>query len=242
MALVPGGGYAEYVRVRHDHAIAKPDRLSMAEAAAMPETLFTVWHNLVRLGQLAEGQKVLIHGGSSGIGTMAIQVCRLLGARPIATAGSAAKCMAIEALGAEAINYRETDFVEEIRSLTQGRGADVIVDMVGGDYVARNYRAAAVGARIVQIATLNGAEATANVGMLMAKRLTHTGSTLRPRSDEFKANLARELETHVVPAIERGAIRPIMDEIVPLDRAADAHRRMERGDHIGKIVLKAHGD
>ena len=238
MALVPGGGYAEYVRVPAAHCIGRPAGIRMAEAAAIPETLFTVWHNVVRLGALGRDDTFLVHGGSSGIGTMAIQIARALGAHVIATAGSQAKCDAIASLGATAINYRLEDFVSRVRELTDGVGADVILDMVGGAYVGRNYRAAAMGGRIVQIATLGGAEATANVSLLMTKRLTHTGSTLRPRSDAFKAALARELERHAVPLIEDGAVRPVMDEVFPLERAADAHRRMEAGEHIGKIVLQ----
>ena len=238
MALVPGGGYAEYVRVPAGHCIDVPEVLSLAEAAALPETLFTVWHNVVRLGQLNEGQTLLVHGGSSGIGTIAIQVAKALSANVIGTASSAQKCEAIERLGGRAVNYRSEDFVERTRVLTDGHGADVILDMVGGDYVAQNYRAAAVGGRIVQIATLGGAEVTANVSMIMTKRLTHTGSTLRPRSDAFKTELARELEREAMPHVVSGAIRPVMDEAFPLERAADAHRRMEAGEHIGKIVLR----
>ena len=237
MALVPGGGYAEFVRVPAGHCLPWFPSLSAEEAGAVPETLFTVWHNVVRLGRLRAGETLLVHGGSSGIGTMAVQVARALDARVIVTAGTAAKCAACERLGADAINYREEDFVEAVRRLTSGRGADVILDMVGGSYVARNYRAAAVHGRVVQIATLDGAEATANVSMIMTKRLVHTGSTLRPQPDTFKARLAAELEREVLPLIDAGTIRPVMDRSFPLEEARSAHEWMEAGRHIGKIVL-----
>ena len=238
MALTPGGGYAEFVACQAGHCLPVPDALSAEEAAAVPETLFTVWHNVVRLGRLGEGDVLLVHGGSSGIGTTAIQIGVALGARVLATAGSAEKCAACERLGAEAVNYRDADFVEAARAATGGRGADVILDMVGGDYVQRNYRAAAPDGRIVQIATLGGAEATANTSLLMVKRLTHTGSTLRPRTDAFKAALATELRERALPLIESGAYRPVMDRTFPLERAAAAHERMEAGEHIGKMVLR----
>ena len=237
MALTPGGGYAEFVACQAAHCLPIPAALSAEEAAAVPETLFTVWHNVVRLGRLAEGDAVLIHGGSSGIGTTAIQIARALGARVLATAGSAEKCAACERLGATAINYRDADFVDAVREATDGRGADVILDMVGGSYVDRNYRAAAENGRIVQIATLGGAEATANTSLLMRKRLTHTGSTLRPRTDAFKAQLATELRERALPLIESGAYRPVMDRTFPLAEAAAAHARMEAGEHVGKMVL-----
>ena len=237
MALTPGGGYAEYVRVRHDHCLHVPEGLSMREAGAIPETLFTVHHNVFRLGKLGEDETLLVHGGSSGIGTMAIQLAVAHGVRAIATAGTAEKCEACERLGATAVNYREADFVEAVRDLSGGRGADVVLDMVGGDYVERNYRAAATGGRIVQIATLGGAKATANTSLLMVKRLTHTGSTLRPRSDAFKAELASEIGREVLPLIADGTVRPVMDRAFPLAEATAAHERMEAGDHIGKIVL-----
>ena len=239
MALVPGGGYAEYVATPAAHCLPIPDGLSVAEAAAIPETLFTVWHNVVRLGRLAPDAVLLVHGGSSGIGTTAIQIARALGARVIATAGSRAKCEACERLGATAINYQERDFVQAVREATGGRGADIVLDMVGGDYVNRNYRAAAIEGRIVQIATLGGAEATANTSLLMRKRLVHTGSTLRPRSDAFKAELAAELRERALPMIADGRFRPVMDRTFALEDAAGAHRRMEAGEHIGKMVLRA---
>lgn len=237
MALVPGGGYAEFVVVSAAHCLPIPDALSAVEAAGVPENLFTVWHNVVRLGRLSEGDVLLVHGGSSGIGTTAIQIACALGARVVATAGSADKCAACERLGATAVNYRETDFVDAVRGATDGHGADVILDMVGGDYVQRNYRAAAEDGRIVQIATLGGAEATASTSLLMRKRLTHTGSTLRPRTDAFKAALASELHGRALPMIESGAYRPVMDRTFPLGDAAKAHARMEGGEHIGKMVL-----
>ena len=237
MALTPGGGYAEFVTCQAAHCLPIPAALSAVEAAAVPETLFTVWHNVVRLGCLAEGDVLLVHGGSSGIGTTAIQIATALDARVFATAGSADKCAACERLGATAINYREADFVDAIRTATDGRGADVILDMVGGEYVNRNYRAAAEDGRIVQIATLGGSEATANTSLLMRKRLTHTGSTLRPRSDAFKAELAVELRERALPLIESGAYRPVMDRTFLLDEAVAAHARMEAGEHIGKMVL-----
>ena len=237
MALTPGGGYAEFVTCQAAHCLPIPAALSAVEAAAVPETLFTVWHNVVRLGCLAEGDVLLVHGGSSGIGTTAIQIATALDARVFATAGSADKCAACERLGATAINYRKADFVDAIRTATDGRGADVILDMVGGEYVNRNYRAAAEDGRIVQIATLGGSEATANTSLLMRKRLTHTGSTLRPRSDAFKAELAVELRERALPLIESGAYRPVMDRTFLLDEAVAAHARMEAGEHIGKMVL-----
>ena len=238
MALVPGGGYAERVAVPAGHCLPVPDGLSANEAAAVPETLFTVWHNVLRLGRLREGEVLLVHGGSSGIGTMAIQIARARGARAIATAGTSDKCAACEGLGARAINYRQVDFVEAVREATGGRGADVILDMVGGPYVMRNYRAAAEDGRVVQIATLGGAEAAVDASLLMRKRLTHTGSTLRPRTDAFKAALAAELEREALPLIASGAVRPVMDRAFRLEDAAEAHRRMEAGEHIGKMVLE----
>ena len=237
MALVPGGGYAEYVRMQAGHCLPVPSGLSIIEAAGVPETLFTVWHNVLVLGQLEQGDVLLVHGGSSGIGTMAIQIAVARGATVLATAGTRAKCDACEALSATAFNYRKVDFVEAVRDATDGSGADVILDMVGGDYVERNYRAAAIGGRIVQIATLGGAKATANTSLLMTKRLVHTGSTLRPRSDAFKTALARTLEREALPLLESGAVRPVMDRTFPLDEVAAAHARMEEGEHIGKMVL-----
>jgi len=237
-ALTPGGGYAEFCLVHETNALPLPHGFTYTEAAAIPETFFTVWHNVFQRGGLKEGETLLVHGGSSGIGTTAIQLAHRFGARVLTTAGTQEKCDRCVELGAElAINYREPDFVEAVKAATAGKGADVILDMVGGDYVARNYDAAAVDGRIVQIATLGGATAEANYAKLMVKRLTHTGSTLRPRSVEFKAGLAAELEAKVWPLLTERQVAPVMDMIFPLKEAWRAHERMEEGDHIGKIVL-----
>ena len=237
-ALTPGGAYAEYVRVDARHALPVPAGLTMTEAAAIPETFFTVWHNVFERGGLKPGETLLVHGGSSGIGTTAIQLAAAFGSYVIATAGSAEKCAACLALGADrAVNHREEDFVAAVKEATGGRGADVILDMVGGDYVPRNHEAAAEDGRIVQIATMNGAKATIDVSRLMMKRLTHTGSTLRPRSADFKARLAAELEARVWPLLSTRAVAPVIDRIFPLVDAWRAHERMEEGQHIGKIVL-----
>ncbi len=238
-ALVPGGGYGEYACVDASNALPVPEGLSMIEAAALPETFFTVWHNVFQRGKLKTGERFLVHGGSSGIGTTAIQLAKAFGAVVYTTAGSTDKCAACTALGADhAINYRDEDFVEVIKDKTGGGGVDVILDMVGGDYIHRNYSAAAMDGRIVQIAFLGGAKAEVNFAQLMMKRLVHTGSTLRARSIEFKAIIARELEEQVWPLLEGGKIKPVMDEIFPLNDASAAHARMEEGQHIGKIVLE----
>jgi putative PIG3 family NAD(P)H quinone oxidoreductase len=237
-ALTPGGAYAEYVRVHGSNALPIPHGFTFTEAAAIPETFFTVWHNVFQRGGLKEGETFLVHGGSSGIGTAAIQLARSFGARVFTTAGSADKCAACEKLGAHhPINYREADFVAVTKEMTEGKGIDVILDMVGGDYVERNYEAAAMDGRIVQIATLGGAKGTANYARLMMKRLTHTGSTLRPRSVEFKGAIAAELEARAWPLLASRKIAPVMDMIFPLTEAWRAHERMEEGEHIGKIVL-----
>lgn len=237
-ALTPGGGYAEYCRVHETNALPIPHGFTFTEAAAIPETFFTVWNNVFQRGELQQGETLLVHGGSSGIGTTAIQIASKLGAKVIVTAGSADKCEACEKLGAAlAINYRESDFVEAVKDFTAGKGANVILDMVGGSYVARNYDAAAVEGRIVQIATMGGATGEANYAKLMVKRLTHTGSTLRPRTVAFKAKVASELESRVWPLLAAREIAPVMDMIFPLKEAWRAHERMEEGDHIGKIVL-----
>ncbi|MFC0341836.1 NAD(P)H-quinone oxidoreductase [Paracoccus niistensis] len=234
-ALLPGGGYAEYALTPAEHALAVPEGLSLAEAACLPETCFTVWSNIVMRGGLQAGERFLVHGGSSGIGTTAIQIARALGARVWATAGSDEKCAACAQLGATAINYREQDFVEALRA--EG-GADLILDMVGGDYVSRNIRAMADDGRLVFIAFLGGPKVTLNLAPLMMRRLTITGSTLRPQSDLAKARIAGELRTHVWPMIAAGKLRPVMDTEFALDEAASAHAHMEAGDHIGKIVLR----
>ncbi len=238
VALLAGGGYAEYATVHETTALPLPSGYGYIEAAAIPETFFTVWHNVFERGGLKEGESLLIHGGSSGIGTTAIQLAKAFGASVIVTAGSQAKCDACLKLGADrAINYRDEDFVAVVKEMTGGKGADVILDMVGGDYVDRNYKAAAEDGRIVQIAFLNGAKATANFAILMTKRLTHTGSTLRSRSVEFKAGIARELEAKVWPLLAQRQVAPVMDMIFPLKDAWRAHDRMEGSQHIGKIVL-----
>ncbi|MGE0500964.1 MAG: NAD(P)H-quinone oxidoreductase [Rhizobiaceae bacterium] len=237
-ALTPGGGYAEYAVVHGTNVLPVPRGSALTEAAALPETFFTVWHNVFERGSLKRGETLLVHGGSSGIGTTAIQIAKARGATVIATAGSHEKCVACEKLGADrAINYRAEDFVKAVKDATGGKGADVILDMVGGDYVARNYEAAAVEGRIVQISTQQGAVASANFALLMVKRLIHTGSTLRPRTTEFKAGVAAALEREVWPLIAERRIAPVMDMIFPLREAWRAHERMEAGDHIGKIVL-----
>jgi len=237
-ALVPGGGYGEYCAVHESNALPLPEPLSFAEAACVPETVFTVWHNLFQRGGLTAGETALVHGGTSGIGTTAIQLAKAFGAKVIVTAGSDAKCRAAEELGADkAVNYRTEDFVEVVRAETGGTGADVILDMVGGKYVTRNYQAAAVEGRIVQIAFLKGPVAEADFRLLMVKRLTHTGSTLRARSVAFKAGLAEAVQEAVWPLIADGRFRPVMDSDFTLADAAEAHRRIDKGDHIGKIVL-----
>jgi len=238
VALLAGGGYAEYAVVDETNALPLPSGYGYIEAAAIPETFFTVWHNVFERGALKKGETLLIHGGSSGIGTTAIQLAKAFGATVIATAGSKEKCDACLKLGADrAVNYRDEDFVEVVKEETKGKGVDVILDMVGGDYVDRNYKAAAEDGRIVQIAFLNGAKATANFALLMTKRLTHTGSTLRPRPVDFKAGIARELETKVWPLLAQRRVAPVMDMIFSLKDAWRAHERMEEGRHIGKIVL-----
>jgi putative PIG3 family NAD(P)H quinone oxidoreductase len=237
-ALTAGGGYAEYVTVHESNALPIPAGFTFTEAAALPENYFTVWHNVFERGGLTPGETLLVHGGSSGIGTTAIQLAAAFGSRVLTTAGSQEKCAACEKLGAErAINYREEDFVSVVKEATDGNGADVILDMVGGDYVARNYLAAAVDGRIVQIATQAGAVASTDFARLMVKRLTHTGSTLRPRSIEFKGAIAAALEAKVWPLLGVRKVAPVLDMIFPLTEAWRAHERMEESEHIGKIVL-----
>ncbi|HLZ04113.1 MAG TPA: NAD(P)H-quinone oxidoreductase [Bradyrhizobium sp.] len=239
MSLVAGGGYAQYCIAQDAQAMAVPPSLTIQEAGALPETLMTVWHNVFERGALKAGETLLVHGGSSGIGTMAIQMAKGFGAKVIVTVGSRDKADACVKLGADhAINYRSEDFVEATKKATGGVGANVILDMVGGDYTDRNYDAAAVDGRIVQIAFLSGSpKATANFTKLMVKRLTHTGSTLRPRTNADKAAMVAAIEAKVMPLLREGRIRPLMDSSFPLEKASDAHRRMETSEHIGKIVL-----
>ncbi len=237
-ALVNGGGYAEYCVAEEVQALPVPMGLSMAEAGGLPETAFTVWNNVFERGALEAGDWFLVHGGTSGIGTTAIQLAKAFGARVIATAGSAEKCQVCRDLGADvAINYKTEDFVAAIKEATGGHGVDVTLDMVGGDYTEKNIAAAAEDGRIVQIATLGGPTTTFTLARLMMKRLTLTGSTLRPRTREVKARFARALEKKVWPLIASGRVKVIMDSTYPLAQAADAHRRMETSQHVGKIVL-----
>ena len=237
MALVVGGGYAEYAIAHESHAFPV-DGLSMVEAAAVPETFFTVWHNAFERGGLKADETLLVHGGSSGIGTTAIQLAKAFGARVIATAGSAEKCEACRKLGADvAVNYKTEDFVAATKAATGGKGADVILDMVGGDYVGRNYEAAKVEGRIVQIAFQGGPKAEVNFMRLMLKRLHHTGSTLRSRSVADKGAIARAVEQNVLPLIKAGKVKPVIYKTFPLGEAAKAHALMETSTHIGKIVL-----
>ncbi|MBY6015318.1 NAD(P)H-quinone oxidoreductase [Qipengyuania gaetbuli] len=238
-ALVSGGGYAEYCLAHAGHCLHVPHGMDMAAAAAIPETLFTVWHNVFERGWARDGETLLVHGGTSGIGTMAIQLAKEFGLSVVTTAGSEDKCEAARRVGADlAINYKAEDFVEKVNAFTDGRGADVVLDMVSGDYVQRNLDCLAVDGRHVTIAVLGGLKAEINMAKLMSKRQTMTGSTLRPRSDEFKALLADEIYNHAWPLFEDGTIAPVMDEIFPLAEVSAAHARMEAGDHIGKIVLK----
>jgi NADPH2:quinone reductase len=238
MALVVGGGYAQYCPAHETHCLPVPPGVSMAEAAAIPETFFTVWYNAFERGRLKAGETLLVHGGSSGIGTAAIQIAKAFGARVITTAGSAEKCEACRKLGADlAVNYKNEDFVAASKGATAGKGADVILDMVGGDYIERNYEAAAVEGRVVQIGFQGSPKATVDFRRLMLKRLTHTGSTLRARSVADKGVIARAVEDHVLPLVAAGRVRPLIDSTFPLAQAAAAHSRMETSQHIGKIVL-----
>jgi putative PIG3 family NAD(P)H quinone oxidoreductase len=238
MALVVGGGYAQFCAAHESHALPVPPAVTLIEAAAIPETFFTVWHNVFERGRLTAGETLLVHGGSSGIGTTAIQLAKAFGARVIVTAGSKEKCEACRRLGADAaINYKSEDFVTATKAATGGKGADVILDMVGGEYIERNYEAAAVEGRVVQIAFQASPKATVDFRRITLKRLTHTGSTLRARAVGDKAAIARAVEKHVLPLVAEGKVRPVIDSTFPLAQAAAAHQRMETSAHIGKIVL-----
>jgi putative PIG3 family NAD(P)H quinone oxidoreductase len=237
-ALVTGGGYAEYCLADARHCLPVPDALSLAEAAALPETLFTVWHNVFERGLAREGETLLVHGGTSGIGTMAIKLGKAFGLRVIVTCGSDGKCQAAREIGADhAVNYKTCDFVEEVKALTGGKGAELALDMVAGDYTQRNLDCLGVNGRLVTIAVLGGAQATVNMAALMVKRQTVTGSTLRARSDAFKAALDDEIRTLVWPLVAAGELRPEMDSQFAFRDAPAAHERMDSGEHIGKIVL-----
>ena len=237
-ALCNGGGYAEYVTVPAGQCLPLPRGFSMAEAAALPETFFTVWSNVFMRARLAAGEVLLVHGGASGIGTSAIQLAHALGATVFATAGNAAKCAACERLGARrCFNYHAEDFVAGVLDATARHGADVILDMVGGDYLPRNLAALALDGRIVQIATQRGREAPLDLALLMRKRATLTGSTLRPQSTAAKAAIAAELRARAWPLLDAGRVRPVLYRVLPFAQAADAHRLLEQGEHVGKIVL-----
>jgi putative PIG3 family NAD(P)H quinone oxidoreductase len=237
-ALVAGGGYAEYCVAPAGTCLPIPSSLPPVEAAAMPETLFTVWVNLFERGFAADGDSVLVHGGTSGIGTMAIALGRLFNLTVIVTCGSDEKCARAVELGARsAINYRTDDFVEEVKRLTDDRGVDVVLDMVGGDYVPRNLACLTDDGRHISIAVQRGGEATIPIWQVMRRRLTLTGSTLRPRSVQFKTMVADEIARTVWPFVEGGRLKPVIDSVFPLNQVADAHRRIDAGDHVGKIVL-----
>ncbi|MGX7896121.1 NAD(P)H-quinone oxidoreductase [Tsuneonella sp. HG222] len=242
-ALTNGGGYAEYCLAEWGACLPVPEGLPLAEAAALPETLFTVWHNVFQRGMARDGETLLVHGGTSGIGSMAIKLGKLFGLTVIVTCGDDEKCDAARELGADrAINYKTVDFTAEVMNSTSGKGANIILDMVSGPYMQRNLDCLAVEGRLVTIATLGGREATIKVGPMMVKRQTLTGSTLRPRSDAFKALLAQDIRANVWPAVAAGELRPAMDMTFPLAQAAAAHERMENGEHVGKIVLEAFGE
>ena len=238
-ALTPGGGYAEYCIAPWQHCLAVPDDMDLITAAALPETLFTVWHNVFERGMAKDGETLLVHGGTSGIGTMAIMLAKAFDITVITTCGDEAKCEAARGVGADlAINYREADFVEEVKTFTGGKGVDVVLDMVSGDYVPRNLQCLAEDGRHVTIAVLGGAKAELFIPMVMMRRLTLTGSTLRPRSDAFKAALADEISENAWPLFTSKELSPVMDQTFPLAEAAAAHARMEAGEHIGKIMLE----
>jgi NADPH:quinone reductase len=237
-ALIAGGAYAEYAVAPHGQCLPVPPAISLTEAAAIPETLFTVWSNVFERAWAVDGDWILVHGGTSGIGTMAIHLANLFGLTIIVTAGSDEKCAAAKAIGADhAINYKTEDFVARVREITGGKGVNIVLDMVGGDYVPRNLQCLAEDGRHVSIAVQGGMQATIPIFEIMRKRLTLTGSTLRPRSVEFKSLLADEIHRAVWPFVAEGKLRPVLDKVFPLAEAAEAHRRMESGDHVGKIVL-----
>jgi NADPH2:quinone reductase len=236
-ALTPGGGYAEFCAAPDAQCLPVPRKVSMEEAAGIPETFFTVWANVFQIGRLKAGESILIHGGASGIGSTAIQLSRALGATVYATAGTDEKCRACERLGAaRAINYREQEFAAELRG-----GVDLVLDMVGAAYTPRNIECLAPFGRLVQIAVLQGAEATVNLAKVMQKRITITGSTMRPRTVEDKGQIARELHEHVWPLLEAGEVKVVVDRVFPLEQAAEAHRYLESGAHIGKVILRVAG-
>ena len=238
-ALVNGGGYAEYCLAEEGLCLPVFEGMDMLEAAAIPETLFTVWHNVFERGWACEGESILVHGGTSGIGTMAIRLCKLFDLTVIVTCGGAEKCAKALELGADhAIDYKASDFVEEVKRLTGGKGVHMVLDMVAGDYVARNLKCLAEDGRHVTIAIQGGAKAEINMWQVMSRRLTLTGSTMRARPDIFKSLVAQELLANVWPMVECGDLRPVMDQVFPLDQVAAAHARMEAGQHVGKIVLK----
>lgn len=237
-ALTPGGGYAEYCRVPAGHCLPVPEGLTLDQAAALPETLFTVWHNVFERGWARDDETILVHGGTSGIGSMAIMLGKLFGMTVIVTCGGADKCAAALQIGADhAIDYKASDFVEEVARITGGQGVELVLDMVAGDYVPRNLKCLKEDGRHVTIAVQGGMQATINMAVVMSRRLTLTGSTLRPRSNTFKTLLAEEIAREVWPLVAAGELRPIMDATFPLAEAAKAHARMEAGSHVGKIVL-----
>jgi NADPH:quinone reductase len=242
VALVPGGGYAEFCTTDESTALPLPEPLTLVEGGGIPETTFTVWHNVFERGGLRPGEWLLVHGGTSGIGTTAIQLAKAFGAFVVATAGSDEKCAAAKRLGADvAVNYKASDFVEAVSEATRGEGADVILDMVGGDYLARNLEAIAEEGRIVQISTLAGPRTSIDLRRVMMKRATLTGSTLRNRPVAFKAEIARALRESVWPIVKEGRYKPVIDRLFPLEEVVEAHRRIDGGEHIGKIILTMSG-
>lgn len=238
-ALTPGGGYAHYCVAPWQHCLSVPDGMELSQAAALPETLFTVWHNVFERGCARDGERLLVHGGTSGIGTMAIMLAKAFDMTVITTCGDEAKCEAARNIGADlAINYRDTDFVEAVQGFTGGEGVNIVLDMVSGDYVPRNLNCLAEDGRHVTIAVLGGAKTELFMPLVMMRRLTLTGSTLRPRTDAFKTALADEIAQHAWPLFASGKLAPVMDRTFPLSEASGAHARMEAGEHIGKIVLE----